>query len=361
MACQHACKYCDGRAERYYVEGDYERDIIIRNNLPEILASELPKIKEIGTVTIGSGISDPYQPIESEEKIMRKCGQLLLETELSAAVLTKSSLILRDLDIWKGLHQKNGFLLMISITTLDDKIRQIFEPGASSVEERLKTIATFKENNIPVGALLMPFLPGITDKQEDIYQLIDRLNRMGIDFILPGGLTLRPGRQKAIYLDVIKEKYPHLMPMYSKMYGAEYPSGSPDYKFSNNLYEKVDMIMSKFRIPDRIPHFIFKDRFPLYDEVLILLHHMIHLYDKTNINTNPLKDALKRYDHWLTEERKSFMRKRKKESNLLDKKFFDIVTNDEVMSIVKNIKLSKFIKKIVIQRKLFDYNNLKLY
>jgi len=97
QACQHACKYCDGRAEKYYVEGDFEKDIIIKRNLPELLEMELRKIKERGTVAINSGTSDSYQPVENEEKIMRRVAEILLKYKLPASIMTKSSLIMRDI------------------------------------------------------------------------------------------------------------------------------------------------------------------------------------------------------------------------------------------------------------------------
>ena len=72
MACSHGCVYCDGRAEKYWVEGDFEKDIVVRKNLPELLSVELPKLRETATITIGSGISDAYQPPEIEEELMRR-------------------------------------------------------------------------------------------------------------------------------------------------------------------------------------------------------------------------------------------------------------------------------------------------
>ncbi len=106
MACEHACVYCDGRAEKYFVEGDYEKDIVVRKNLIEILAKELPKMREPGIISIGSGISDVYQPIEKEEKLVQKSAELLLQYDFGVTVLTKSSLVERDLDLWSELNRK---------------------------------------------------------------------------------------------------------------------------------------------------------------------------------------------------------------------------------------------------------------
>ncbi len=157
-ACEHACSYCDGRAEKYYVEGDFEQDIIIRRNLPDLLRMELSHLKERGVVHFASGVSDPYQPVEKTELLMKKCAEVILQSDFPASVLTKSSLIMRDIDIWKQVHKKNGFCLLMTITFLDDKHRQIFEPGASSMEERFSTLKAFKERGIPTGVGDVPKL-----------------------------------------------------------------------------------------------------------------------------------------------------------------------------------------------------------
>src|SRR5512135_2361489 len=101
-ACEHACKYCDGRAEKYYVEGDFECDVVVRRNVPERLTQELEKLREPTIVSIGSGVSDPYQPVERSEMLMARSGAILESMSIPATVLTKSSLPMRDIDIWSS-------------------------------------------------------------------------------------------------------------------------------------------------------------------------------------------------------------------------------------------------------------------
>ncbi len=120
QACRHGCLYCDGRAEKYYVEGDFERDVVIKENLPILLEKELDRLREPGTICIGSGISDPYQPVEEEELIVRECARILAKRDLPVSVMTKSSLIRRDLDLWCEVNRKSRFTLMVSLTTTDD-------------------------------------------------------------------------------------------------------------------------------------------------------------------------------------------------------------------------------------------------
>ena len=217
-ACQHACMYCDGRAEKYYVEGDFEKDIVVRINFAERLAIELPKQKERGIVFLSSGVTDPYQPIEKEQRLMADASEVLSRMDYPVAVMTKSNLALRDIDNWQKVNERGGFMLMVSLTTLDDGVRRIFEPGASSVEERIEMIRRFKEAGCAVGISAMPLLPMISDTEESLTAFYREMGEMGVDFVLSAGLTLRPGVQKDCYMHVIRSHYPHLEKDYEHIY-----------------------------------------------------------------------------------------------------------------------------------------------
>jgi DNA repair photolyase len=128
QACAHGCAYCDGRAERYWVNGEFDRDIVVRRNAAEVLAREAAKLRERGIVFVGSGISDAYQPPEASERLMPACGRGLADHRLPATILTKSSLIARDLDLWAELDAAAGFVLMMSLVTLDDALRRLEAP-----------------------------------------------------------------------------------------------------------------------------------------------------------------------------------------------------------------------------------------
>jgi len=358
MACEHGCVYCDGRAERYYVEGDYERDIVIRKNLPQILEKEISTLREKGSIFVGSGITDAYQPVEKEENIMKQCAEIIAKSNLSAAVLTKSSIIERDLDIWKAVNEKSGFTLMMSLTFSDDKFRKIFEPNASSVEERIETLKKFKAAGISTGVMAMPFLPFISDSNENI--LFQKLKDAEIDFIMPGFLTLRPGKQKEFYFNIIKKHFPNLVNKYEILYGNNLLSGSPIFSYRQKMLEKIDKSIISFNFLQQIPHKIYKDRFPIYDEIYILLNHMKNLYKKKNINVINLKNATKKYSEWLITEKTTFNRKRKLTHAFLEDKLIALFENEEFQNILKNEKLYEFLKEVVINRKIFDYRKLKL-
>lgn len=360
QGCGHACKYCDGRAEKYYVEGDFEKDIVIRQNLPDQLAIDLKKLREPGIIAIGSGVSDVYQPVEKDENLMRQCAGILAESHFPVHILTKSSLILRDLDLWKKVNAKNGFVLAISLTFLDDQLRQIFEPDASSVSERLQTIETFKKNGIAVGVLAMPFIPYISDDFESIRALFTKLKEMKVDFIIPGGLTLRPGRQKTLFLETIQSHFPDVIPQIAALYVEDRASGNCIYSYRKQFYPELNKLMEELSIPCPLPHSVFHHKLALYDEIFILLNHLQELYARKDINTSRLQKSIKLYTTWLLDEKKYFNRHRKIAYQSLEEKLKQLIIDGKLGQIIENKKLNEFLKSVVIEDQVFDYRQLKL-
>lgn len=359
-ACQHACQYCDGRAEKYYVEGDFERDIVIRRNAPQLLEYELTRLREPGTIMIGSGISDAYQPVEVEERLMRTCAEVLSQHDFSVMVLTKSSLIKRDLDVWQMVNQRGGFTLMMSLTMLDDGLRRLFEPGASSTKARLETLRRFKEAGFTIGVAAMPFLPHLADSAEAVTELVQTLADIGVDFVMPGGLTLRPGRQKETYMTVIRSHFPQLVDDYHTLYGENRPSGSPQFAYRQEKYLMFMEILNSFRLPMMMPHRVYRERFALYDEIHILLSHMADLYALRGVDTRRLNRSRKRYTEWLTAEKTIFNRRRKVSYHELESQVKTMIRDGEMERILDNRKLAEFVQEIALEDTVFDYNSLKV-
>jgi len=358
-ACQHACKYCDGRAEKYYVEGDFEKDIVIRRNLPEILAEELPKQREIGYIVIGSGVSDPYQPAEKQYQLMRKSAQLLSEYSFPVSILTKSALPLRDLDIWSEINQQSKVILFVSLIYFEDTLRKIFEPNAATIDERLDMIRIFRDAGITVGILAMPMLPGLTDSESYLQQFAQKVAENGIDFVMPGNLTLRPGIQKNTYLQVIKEHFPQLLPETLEIYKENRSSGNADYAYRKDFYKRFGAILRAYNLPTAIPHAIYKDTLPLYDELLILMNHMINLYLYTGHNIKRLETSAQSYFKWLDNEKKLISRSRTSSFSSIDNKIKNMSATNRLNDIFLNDKLAQFMQEIILGRKTFNYLSLK--
>lgn len=359
-ACQHGCKYCDGRSEKYYVEGNFEKDIVIRQNIPAVLDDALGKFREKGIIGISSGVSDPYQPVESKEKLMPKCAEIIHRHGYPAMLFTKSNMVMRDIDLWEAVHQKAGFTLMMSLVYPDDRLRKIFEPYASSVEARLKTLAAFKQRGMSVGVLAMPVLPYLTDDDESLARMYERFSKIGVDVVMPGGMTLRPGINKKTYFEIIESHFPHLLHQYEALYNENRQSGAPRKLYMDKLHQRFDHFQYNSGLPDMIPHKLYKHRMPVYDELFILMTHMIQLYDRRGVNVDSLVLAKRQYGNWLDQQKRYYNRRRNLSFSDLENLIFYMLDNGEMIQLIKNDKLLIFFKQILLENKVLNYHTLKL-
>ncbi len=360
MACEHGCLYCDGRAEKYYVENDYSKDIIVRKNLPQLLESQLPKLREKAFVSIGSGITDSYQPIEADERLMVQISKSIAQNGFPATIFTKSNLVLRDIDTWKKINESSRFVLFVSLAVTDDSIRRIFEPKAASVDKRLDLLRQFKAAGIPAGVLAMPFLPFITDTMAHIEGLYDTLAGIGVDFIIPAGLTLRPGRQKDIFMETVNAHFPELVEKIGLVYREERKSGAPHWSYQKHLNQTIGQVVERYKIPTAVPHHIYRDQMPVYDEIFVLLSSMKEIYYHRGVNIRPLESAMNRYCDWLGAEKKIFNRRKTLEADYVDNKLLEACHSGRLLNIIQNAKLSDFLHNIIIDRKVFDFTTRRL-
>lgn len=357
-SCQHACVYCDGRAEKYHIQGDFEHDITARINLPDILDKELRNLREISPLSIGSGITDTYQPIEEDLELTRECAKILSGYHFPVSILTKSSLIQRDIDLWHKVNKNSQFMLQMTITSLDDNIRKIFEPNASTIDQRLETIKIFKKAGCPIGIFMMPLLPGITDLPNNITPLLEKLKELKVDFIMPGFLTLRPGRQKDFYMNIIQKHYPNLIEHYNNLFHKPLVSGSPSYQYRNRYKSKFTHLFNDISI--EAPHYIYKDKMPKYQEIHLLLSHMKSIYRRRKIDITPLSEAFNNYCIWTEDIKKQFNRKRSLHPDYIDEQLRFLISCNQFTEVIKNNKLAQFIEDVINKEKLFNYHSLKL-
>lgn len=358
--CQHGCAYCDGRAERYYVEGVFDEDIEARVNAPQTLDTALSKSREFGIVGVSSGVSDAYQPIEGKYKIMPDVIDVLIKHRAPAYVMTKSALALRDLDRWKALNQAAGATLYVSLTTLNDKTGKIFEPRASLASQRLKMIEAFKTAGIGVVVLSMPFMPKITDKPDMVDKLFKTLSDLGVDAVMPGGMTLRPGCQKDHFFKTIQAYDASLLPFYKKLYHENKMSGSPMKAYMVEQAKMVDDIGKKYNMLNLLPHSLYRGRLQIYDEIWVLLDHMLKLYRRRGVDISPLKKSRASYKNWLEKSKKDFNKNRKTTGHELDASFQFMIQTGEFDAIIQNDKLAHFLKEVILERKCLNYESLQL-
>jgi len=227
-------------------------------------------------IMLGGGVGDSYQPIEEKYRFSRKALELLYEKDFPVSILTKSTLIERDLDVIKKINEKNKAIVSFSFSSACDKISSIFEPGVPSPSERLKTLKLFKKSGIPTGIFLMPVIPFITDKPEILNDTIDKAKKADVDFIIFSGMTLKKGRQKDYFFDVLKKNYPELIIDYSNIY-KDNPWGNPAAEYHDYIQKIFSVISKRYKIPVRIPYYLFKDFLSENDLVVVILEQIDYM------------------------------------------------------------------------------------
>jgi DNA repair photolyase len=169
QGCEHGCVYCYARnSHQYWGYGaglDFERKIIIKENAPEVLARQLESPNWQVMPIMLAGNTDCYQPIEAKKKLTRRILEVLLQYRHPVSMITKNALILRDLDLLRELNKYDLVHVSISITTLDEKLRQKLEPRTASAAKRLDVVRQLSDAGIPVNVMTAPIIPGLNDSE----------------------------------------------------------------------------------------------------------------------------------------------------------------------------------------------------
>lgn len=288
--CTHNCTYCDGRAENYYVQGDFGKDISVKTNAIEILRKELTPTKrkkplKRSFMLPGGGVGDSYEPLEKKFQLTRQALELFYEYEFPVHILTKSSLVLRDLDLIKKINNQNRAIVSFSFSSVDEKISRIVEPGVTSPVERLKTISRFKDEGISCGMFLMPVIPFITDTPEMIEKTIYEAKKAGVDFIIFSGMTLKEGRQKEYFMKSLSENFPSLTMEYENIY-KENKWGGTTSEYYETINYTFDTFAKKYQMPKRIPAYLFNNILNENDLVTVILEQIDYLLKLKGYKSN---------------------------------------------------------------------------
>lgn len=225
--CPHGCIYCDSRSNCYHID-NFDR-VRGKENALLILEKELIKQKEKGVIGIGA-MSDTYNPLEKQYEQTRGALKLISKYGYGVSIDTKSTLVLRDIDLLKEINQKNNVIIKFTITTPRDSLSKIIEPNVCISSDRFKAIKVLNDNGIFAGIMMNPTLPFITDSEEDVKLLVKRAYESGAKFIHTYfGMTLREN-QKDYYYQKLDELFPNLKEKYFKYYGNSYNCLVPNYK-----------------------------------------------------------------------------------------------------------------------------------
>jgi DNA repair photolyase len=219
--CEFACKYCYARYTHEFMEMrdgvDFERKIYVKQHAADLLRHELGRVKRGEEIAIGTA-TDPYQPAERRYEVTRAIvEELARHTGLEVGIVSKSTLILRDLDVLKQLAQRNQLFINLTITTLNPDLARILEPRAPRPDLRLDTVRKLNQAGLAAGVICAPVVPGITDSPRDLEALVRATAEAGGKYIFANPLFLKPC-SAAIFLPFLEKEFPHLVASYRQRF-----------------------------------------------------------------------------------------------------------------------------------------------
>ena len=215
--CSHGCIYCDSRSEIYGFNHKFE-DIEVKENGVELLKRELIRRKPFMVST--GAMTDPYLPIEKRLGIVRNCLEVIHRYGYGFSCLTKSDLILRDLDLLKKINDKTKAVVQITLTTADDELCRIIEPNVALTSRRVEVLKKLDENGIPSVVWLSPILPYINDGEDNINSILDYCIDANVRGVLNlnMGFSLRKGNRE-YFFNKLDEHFPGLKERYVEEFG----------------------------------------------------------------------------------------------------------------------------------------------
>jgi DNA repair photolyase len=275
VGCAFGCAYCYARyAHRYVIERSvtahpeqrllreafetlppwlaFERQIFVKENAPDVLRRTLrhgsdKHLNLLKGEGIGIGTAtDPYQPAERRFRITRGILEVFAEHEgLSLWIITKSPLVTRDIDLLRRIQRHNDISVHISLITLDRDLARRIEPRAPTPDARLRALARLRENGITAGINVMPVLPGITDRPDQLEPLIKAVTEAGASYVHACALRLRSAARQR-YLPFIEKEFPHLAARYRATYAHSHHAGE---RYREGLQEYFRKLCARYGVP----------------------------------------------------------------------------------------------------------------
>ena len=241
--CVHACVYCFARPTHTYLDmnagRDFETKIVVKVNAPEVLRRELAAKRWKGEhIAMGTN-TDPYQRVEGRYRLMRGIIEALIDHRNPFSILTKGTLITRDLDLLLRAAEHAPVSAAFSIGTLDEEVWRTTEPGTPSPRARIEALRTLVEAGIPTGVLMAPILPGISDRPEQLRAVVEAALDAGASHVSPIMLHLRPGVREE-FMPWLEEAYPDLVDRYAELYRTPYGPKAEREAISKQVHTLID-------------------------------------------------------------------------------------------------------------------------
>ena len=219
--CEIGCKYCYARYTHEFMEMrnglDFEQKIYVKQHASDLLRQELRQVKRGEEIAIGTA-TDPYQPAERRFEVTRGILEEFARHEgLELGIVTKSDLVLRDLDLLRTIAERNSLFVSITITTLNVNLARLLEPRAPRPDLRLEAVRELNHAGVPAGVNCAPVLPGITDAPADLEALVRATAEAGGKHIFANPLFLKPC-SAAVFLPFLEKEFPELVSSYRERY-----------------------------------------------------------------------------------------------------------------------------------------------
>ncbi|UCE74993.1 MAG: radical SAM protein [Methanomassiliicoccales archaeon] len=241
VGCEYGCVYCRKCIEAVTPEKSPDT-ILIKDDAPNILRKELKSAKKALVCISG------YQQVENEKRIIRKTLEILSMRRFPVHIITRSDIVLEDIDILRKIAEDSWCAVSFCINTLDEAISHIFEPHAPSPKQRIKALGKVAEAGIPTGIALMPIIPYITDSKEQLEKVISTAADMKAGYALAAPLKLED-EYRARVIQVIKRHFSKLLARYRKMYEF---GPLPDVRYSRELKRKIRPLLDRYDLPEGI-------------------------------------------------------------------------------------------------------------
>ena len=262
--CTHGCIYCDSRSHCYHTPIPFE-NIEVKENCLELLEFSLKSKRKKCMIGTGS-MCDPYMPLENSLELSKKCLEVIEKYGFGVTILTKSDLILRDIDLIEKINKKSKAVVQMTLTTFDDELCKILEPNVCVTSKRVEVLKECNRRKIPTVVWLSPFLPYINDSFENLSGLLDYCLATKIKGIINFGigLTLREGNREYFY-SALDKHFPNLKNRYIGEYANSYEITSSK---NDELMSYFYSVCKKHKIMCNINDvFSYLHEFPVQDDL----------------------------------------------------------------------------------------------
>jgi len=249
--CQHQCTYCFARNTHRYLDldagDDFDRQIVVKVNAPEVVRAEVGrKSWRRELVALGTN-TDPYQRAEGRYELMPGIIRALGESGTPISVLTKGTLLRRDLPLLRRAADHVPVEIAVSVAIFDDELQRAVEPGTPTAKARLATVRAAAEMGFDVTVFLMPIMPWLTDSPAQLEHAVSRIAESGAHRVVFGALHLRPGA-KEWFLDWIAREHPELEAGYRRFYGT---SSYAPQGYRRQLSARVRPLLRRYGLDPR--------------------------------------------------------------------------------------------------------------